>query len=155
MAQDGIVVRGLEGLTRWFLGFEGMAAEEFHVAAATYIKAQILRRTAEGIDVNERKFRAYSKAWAKVRRKKGLKTRPVDLFFTGSMLSAMAWKANKEQAVLFFRPSSDKKGAWNPTKAYQNQHGKVKRRFFAMSKKDMDDLVKIYWKVLARKVVGL
>ena len=151
MPGDGFWVQGYNALLSYLLKFEGMGAERFHVEAAAYVKAQILARTSQGMDASGTKFAPYSAPWKLIRAAKGLPVRRVDLFFTGSMLAAMTWKANKERAVIFFRPSADRRGISNPAKAYYNQEGRRPRRFFAMSKQDIRALVNIYWDILKAK----
>jgi len=147
----GIIIKGLERLLTYMSGFDWVCAERFHMEAAAYVKAQILMRTRAGIDADEHDFTPYSSYWKRVRDRVGLPTDRVDLFFTGSMLASMTWKANKDRAVVFFRPSKDRFGSSNPEKAFYN-HTKVgPRKFFAMSESDIRELVSIYWKILKKQ----
>ncbi|KKM85177.1 hypothetical protein LCGC14_1291740, partial [marine sediment metagenome] len=61
-----------------------------------FIRTEILTRTADGKDVDGDPFEPYSAPYAKWREKEGWPTADVDLFFTGSMLSALTYDETPE-----------------------------------------------------------
>ena len=115
------------------------------------VETGILTRTAKGIDADDEPFEAYSTGYASHRAKEGRSTDVVDLFFTGSMLSALTYDETPDRVTLFFMDTSDKFGMRNPEKAYYNQQ---LRNFFAMSAKDVaavQDMVSKYIAKVLRK----
>lgn len=109
---------------------------EIGLFAQTAIKV----RTLQGQDANEAAFAPYTPKYAVFRRLKGRPTNKVDLTFTGSMLSSMTSDPDRKQVDLFFLNTDDEFGGNNPTKAFfLNQ----KRKFFALSEDDVDDIMKI------------
>ena len=79
---------------------------------------RIVQRTQSGKDVNDQAFAPYSKAYAKVRQKKGRKTSPVDLLFTGKMLAAIQTRIRRfaqgiEATIYFSSPQEAAKAAGN------------------------------------------
>lgn len=152
---DGFFVRGFDIIRDFYRRTDWISAEKFHIEAARLIRSRILDRTSKGVNYNEKPFKGYSKFWRMVRKKKGLPTDTVNLHFTGDMLSALRWKADKERAVLFFAPSRDEYGKSAEEKAYYTQNGLVKRRFLAMSQQDIRDLQKLYLRILRKKLTGI
>lgn len=102
-----------------------------------FVELQILTRTADGIGADDEPFEAYSVGYERRRSAEGRPTDAVDLFFTGSMLSALTHDADNDRVTLFFMDTSDKFGMRNPEKAYYNQQ---LRNFFALSAKDVADV---------------
>lgn len=99
-----------------------------------YVKAQIDIRTAQGVDKDERSFAPYSAQYALFRMESGRSVTP-NLFFTGSMMSAMTHTAKASQARIFFMNTTDPKGTPSPLKAYYLNET---RNFFAMSQQDVE-----------------
>jgi len=149
---NGIFIEGFKAIIDGLSAFKLFETERFYNLAAGYVKSQILKRTSEGIDADYKRFKPYSPSWKYVRKKLGYPISKVDLFFSGTMLSSITWMADKNQATVFFRPTTDRRGRTSSEKAYYNQHGRQPRRFFAMSEKDMDYLVTLYLRLLKEKV---
>lgn len=107
------------------------------------LMTKIKERTAEGRDVEGKYFKGYSDQYAFFRKKKGLPTAKVDLFFTGSMMNSMTFSVNPIQSEvrIYFSPGTDKKGQSNPAKAYWNQQ---RRNFFGVAKEDRAEAGRIY-----------
>jgi hypothetical protein len=119
----------------------GVGSKRLMSEIATFLITSIKLRTAEGKDVNDKAFEPYSKGYAMFRSKAGYPTSKVDLFFSGSMMASMDYKATSDTATLFFRESEDKSGTSNPNKAYWLNK---KREFFALSEEDqraVEDMV--------------
>lgn len=144
------IVNGYENIMQKLFGIARMDPAAFHKKAAVYVIKQIKKRTKQGQDVDEKKFFRYSPSWAGVRRRAGKTTKKVNLSFEGVMLSAITYKADNEKALIFFSPTVDSKGMPSPEKAYFNQKGIVKRRFFAMSDKDIEALLKMLDETVAK-----
>jgi hypothetical protein len=115
-----------------------------------FLQSQIKLRTAEGLDVEGRKFKPYSTRHAAKRKSLGLPIDKVDLFFTGSMLSSMNHEAAQSQVRVFFMPTTDKFGGSNPAKAFYINEGQG-REFFAISSKEADDILNL----AARRLVQI
>ena len=98
------------------------------------IQTRIKSRTLAGRDVDGKPFKGYSPGHAKRRQKLGLPTDKVDLFFTGSMQSAMTFEADEDQVRLYFAGTADKFGGSNPEKAFFLHQD---RKFFALSDEDI------------------
>ena len=102
-----------------------------------FVMTRIKQRTAKGLDVGGSPFDPYSAKYAFFRESKGRPVDKVDLFFTGSMMSAMTLEASETMVRIFFMPSNDRKGSSNPAKAfYLNQ----KREFFSLSPQDQKEI---------------
>jgi phage gpG-like protein len=96
------------------------------------------------VDAEEKAFKPYSTRHAAKRASLGLPIDHVDLFFTGSMLSSMTSETAVNQVRVFFMPTSDKFGGFNPAKALFLNEGGPKmpqREFFAISEKDASDII--------------
>jgi len=103
-----------------------------------FAMTKIKVRTSEGKDVEGRYFKPYTAKYKMFRREKGLPTNVVDLFRTGSMLSSMTYDPYERYVKIFFLNTSDEFNVKNPKKAFfLNQ----KRRFFALSKDEVDKIV--------------
>jgi len=85
----------------------------------------IIKRTQKGKDVNNRKFKKYSKAYGKIKSKKYGGTTP-NLTATGNMLNAINQKDIKNGIRIYFIGNEEKR------KAKQNQK---KRKFFGVDRK--------------------
>ena len=115
----------------------GLGSKRLMSEIATFLITSIKLRTAGGRDVNDAAFAPYSKGYAMFRAKEGYPTSKVDLFFSGSMMASMDYKATSTTATLYFLNTEDKTGTKNPNKAYWlNQ----KREFFALSDDDMREV---------------
>lgn len=109
---------------------------EIGLFAMTRIKS----RTVEGEDVDGTPFKPYSPKYAMFRQEHGHPTNKVNLTFTGSMLSSMTFDPDADKVTLYFLNTTDEHGGRNPLKAFfLNQE----RRFFALSRKDIEDIVDI------------
>lgn len=98
-----------------------------------FMKKTILARTAKGLDVRGKRFKAYSPSYRMIREKAGLSSSIVNLFFTGSMLSALTYTVKPGSALLYVRDTKDKKGISNYLKAEYNQET---REFMGINKKE-------------------
>ena len=104
-----------------------------------FLISQIQIRTAEGKDVDGNAFTPYSPSYRHFRESKGHSGSKVNLFFSGSMMSAMTFTATDDAVTLFFQNTSDPSGARNPEKAFFHNTGAApqpERRFFAISDND-------------------
>lgn len=91
-----------------------------------YAKNLIMERTRENKDVNEKKFKKYTKRYANYRRKHGKGIKP-NLWFSGEMMQSIARRSNvsKKRVTLYFLTKFSKK------KASGNMR---KREFFGFQK---------------------
>lgn len=105
-----------------------------------YLMFAIKARTGEGEDAQGRSFRPYTEEYAEYRSANGLPTADVDLFFTGSMMSSMTFKASSKSVRLFFMNTTDDEGVRNPAKAYYNQ---MDRDFFSISADEVEVIEKM------------
>lgn len=101
----------------------------------------ILNRTARGTGYKGG-FAPYSPAYAKFRAKKGRKIAPVDLNFTGSMLSSMSSRRLSQgvQEIYFTRATEAKKAFFND----------MKRPFFGFNQKEKVSLRNFFRKALLK-----
>ncbi len=138
MPDDGITIRGLEGLIDRFdnLG-GGMFSRNLMNEVGLKVIFFIQKRTSEGVDVDGRRFDEYSPKYKLFRQAKGHSGDRVNLFFTGSMLSAMTHSATDFEAKIFFQNTTDRSGARNPLKAFVLNE---KRNFFALSAEEREDI---------------
>jgi len=132
-----VQVKGLRELQVKFEKVAGAVASNRYLMGqiGAFVETEILRRTAAGLDIDENPFPAYSKSYSTWRAKQGRPVDKPDLFFTGSMLSALTTQETPHQVSLFFMDTPDKFGMRNPEKAFYNQQ---LRNFFALSAKDVD-----------------
>lgn len=124
-----------------------VAEDRFKEAEARFEQAvddevtRMVARTRSGKDINGQAFAPYTKAYAKTREKKGRKTSPVDLTFSGKMLSAVTTKTertgDKTSVSVFFNSVKE------ALKARGNQ---AKRFFFGFSEEQKERI--------RRKIVG-
>lgn len=132
------------------LAESGITSRLLMAEIGTFLVTNIKLRTAKGIDASGRSFEPYTPKYKFFRQKKGLQTEKVDLFFTGSMISSMTYKATDKVASVYFLNTSDKSGAKNPNKAaWLNE----KREFFALSNSDIDEIEEIVDDFIRRNLV--
>jgi phage gpG-like protein len=115
------------------------------------VNLRIKMRTARGIDVKGRPFKSYTPEYRKRRSKEGHPVNNPNLFFTGSMFSALTYDAEKYQVTSYFMNTVDKFGGRNPAKAFFNDEI---RPFFGLSEIDISEveaLVQDHLKQLLRK----
>lgn len=122
---------------------EKLFSKQLFTEIGFFAQAMIKKRTSEGKDVDGQEFEPYSAAYAKFRRESGHPANKVNLFFTGSMMSAMSQEiisGTKPGVKLFFLPTQDDSGMSNPAKAY---YLNKTREFFALSDKDIKTINKM------------
>lgn len=143
MAEQATVnIAGIAELRNIFfrLGVNLQQHEELLEELANFAMFKIKKRTSAGKDVDGQFFQPYTDKYKLFRQKNKRPTNKVDLFFTGSMLSAMTSEIELGEAILYFLNTEDKFGGKNPLKAfYLNQN----RNFFALSNEDIQGLVNI------------
>ena len=110
-------------------------------ATAQLANQMILDRTEKGRSVTGAYFKRYSPKYAMFRAKKGRQVSPVNLNFTGKMLSSMAAFKGRGKATIKFSRAEENK------KAYHN-HFTNGRPFFGISKPELKRLTAFF----ARKV---
>jgi hypothetical protein len=122
-----------------------------------FVRFQIEKRTAAGKGVDGAEFVPYSPQYRLFRERTGHPTTKVNLFYTGSMMSAMtveaqAWVYGKENEVrIYFLNTTDRKGVPNPAKAFYLDQD---RHFFGMSKEDVEGVTRIYESHISRLLGG-
>ena len=107
-----------------------------------FFVSKIKMRTDDGVDVNNRPFEPYSANYAKFREAGGYETSKVDLFYSGSMMSALQSEplVGQKAIRLYFLNTEDKQGVSNPLKAASlNQY----RTFFDLSEEDLQGAANI------------
>lgn len=82
---------------------------------------RIVVRTRKGLDVDNQPMSPYSKGYAKYREKRGRRTDPVDLTFTGNMLNAIQSETKEtptgyEGRIFFNSAREAEKAAYNQEK---------------------------------------
>lgn len=122
-------MESVEGL-RDFLGDikENLVDRDILEAMAAEAKRRVLERTGGGTDVHGAAFKPYSKAYRKLREKKGLSGTRVDLKSTGEMLGDIvtgARPARGEATVSFSKGNSARKAGFH-------HEGRVRREFFGL-----------------------
>ena len=118
---------------------------------ANFIQFSIKQRTAKGYDVDGEAFAPYSKMTKRIREAEGRGTYLVDLNFTGSMLASMTHTAQDDYAEIFFMPSYDRDGEYNPEKAFFLDQGRSEtnlpqREFFDVSTYELEKIMDLYEK---------
>ena len=100
MSRDAFVdidgIQRLSNLTDRLSG--GFGSKQLMSEIATFLITSIKLRTAKGVDYKGKTFDPYDPKYAMFRAGKGRPVNKVDLFFTGSMLSSMDYKADKNKA---------------------------------------------------------
>jgi len=139
LAETFIKVEGLNRmLSRFSRREKGFFSSQLMGEIATYVITAILRRTAQGIDADRQPFEPYSPPYRLFREETGHQGSPVNLFYTGSMLSSMTYKASKNRAEVFFmNTSAPDQDVTNPQKAFYNQQS---RNFFAISEREQEQI---------------
>lgn len=99
------------------------------------VKSGIIKRTKSGVDVNNKSFKPYSKAY----RHNG----KVDLTIKGRMLNSILFKRIRNGIKLYF-PASEN------AKAYANQIS-YRRKFFGLDRKQIKGLKKLIIKAIVKK----
>jgi len=99
-----------------------------------YAVTKLLLRTSQGKDKKGNTFKPYSKAYKKIRDKKGLPTAKVDLFFSGKMLGSLTYKTEEKETKLYF---TDREQS---LKALFNNR---KREFFGISDIEQAEIQKM------------
>lgn len=105
-----------------------------------FAMTRIKTRTVEGKDVDGTPFKPYSPRYAMFRQEYGHPINKVNLTFTGSMLSSMTFNPDADRVQLYFLNTTDERGGRNPEKAFFLNE---ERRFFALSREDIEDIVDI------------
>jgi len=142
MADTTIDIKGYKQVKRLLdaVADRGISNQPLFNEIGLFLAAQIKQRTAEGVDAERVQFKPYSTGHAVRRARLGLPIDRVDLFFTGSMLSSMTHEVSQNQVRLFFMPTSDKFGGYNPAKAFFINEDQD-REFFAISQSDADRIM--------------
>lgn len=114
-----------------------------------FLEASILLRTSEGIDAEGVPFEGYrSVTYKELRRSRGLPVDKVDMFFGGSMLGALTFEYNEEQARVFFQntPHVDvfRGTADNKTNAEIAYYNDQIRPFFSISAIEAEKIIRMF-----------
>ncbi len=138
MAKRAVKVIGLDKLAiRIKRLANSVRSEQLMEDVGARASAMIKLRTSKGTDVDGNQFSPYSAAYALLRAKKDLPIDPPDLFFTGSMLSAMTYEAEPHEVRLHFLSTADMDGVENDKKAMWNDES---RYFFDLNDDELDIL---------------
>ena len=139
MARNAFIdINGIQSLKVLFEKLSGgVESKRLMSEIATFLITSIKLRTAKGKDVNDDDFDPYSKKYAMFRANKGHPINKVSLFFSGSMMSSMDYKATSDKATIYFLNTEDRTGTSNPNKAYWLNR---KREFFALSDEDITEV---------------
>ena len=89
----------------------------------------IVRRTQRGLDVNNKKFKRYSKGYGKYKAKE-YGSKDVNLTQSGKMLNSITWRKTKNGIRIYFRSREESQ------KAHGNQK-RMKRVFFGLDKEQI------------------
>lgn len=144
-------IAGISELSRIFfrLGIDLQRHDELLEELAQFAMFRIKKRTSAGKEVDGNFFQPYSDRYKLFRQKHGRPINKVDLFFTGSLLSAMTSHIETGGVRLYFLNTEDKFGGKNPIKAYYlNQN----RNFFALSNEDIRGLRRIVEEFIDRLI---
>jgi hypothetical protein len=135
---DNVQIVGLKRLTAKLAHMgKDIGSARLMGQVGAFINLQIKARTAKGVDVEGRVFKGYTPAYRKQRRAGGHPVSKVNLFFTGSMFSALTYDADKYKVTSFFMNTVDKFGGRNPEKAFFNDQ---LRPFFGLSQADIGQI---------------
>jgi len=139
MARDAFIdINGIQALKRFIDRLSGgIKSTRLMSEIATFLITSIKLRTARGEDVDGNTFDPYSKRYAMFRAAQGHPINKVTLFFSGSMMSSMDYKATSDTANIYFLNTEDRTGTSNPNKAYWLNK---KREFFAISEEDQREI---------------
>jgi len=153
MAADGVQVIGLNEVRLKLSKVERAIASNAELMGqiGSYLKLAVEERTARGTDADDKPFASYNPQYAEKRRGAGRPVQKVDLFFTGSMFSALTYKANDDGVTLFFLNTTDRFGVSNPDKAFYNQQ---LRNFFAISASEVQEVEQLVRDYVAQHIKG-
>jgi hypothetical protein len=161
--------RGLDTVFRKLAGLQSVfRSEAVWSEIGHLIRAEILKRTARGVDADGLKFDGYSAGYRLYRKKHGRPVQKVNLFWTGTMLSSMDVAPLPRGGVrLYFQPTQapdyptgprakkPRVSPKSPAKAYYLQTHKTKpRKFFAVSKQDVKQVHQFLVDVLKAHLKG-
>jgi hypothetical protein len=130
---------------------EGLFDKQVLLRMGMFVRFQIEKRTAAGKGVDGSEFVPYSPQYRLFREKTGHPTSKVNLFYTGSMMSAMTVEAKEDEARIYFLNSTDRRGVPNPAKAFYLDQD---RHFFGMSQEDVEGVTRIYEQHVAKLLAG-
>lgn len=130
---------------------EGALGKQLMGEIGMLLMTRIKTRTLAGKDVDNSPFAPYSAKYAFFRAKKGRPIDKVDLFFTGSMQSAMTYMETDSWVRVSFLPTQDRTGTSNPGKAFWLNK---KRKFFAMSNEDRREIWKLISDAISKGMGG-
>ena len=152
MPEQLIEIKGLDELINRFIDLgNDMFSRNLMAEIGTYLIAQIQLRTSEGTDAAGMPFKPYSPKYALFREETGHSAGTVNLFYTGSMMSAMTFEADVDQVRVFFMNTKDKSDASNPLKAFAlNQE----RQFFAMSVEEQEAILELIEEYISNILEG-
>ena len=158
MARSGLRIEGLNRLLARFDKVSGgLVDEELMGNIGLYLTHSILDRTGKGEDVEGNPFEPYSPRYKLFREKTGHRTDIVNLYFHGSMLSALTYEAFRSKVEIFFMnttgktPSGKQSKVTNPEKAFfLNQ----KREFFGISEEEEDKIREMVQSHIRKKTAG-
>jgi len=146
MVQSSSAIR-IEGLNRLIAQVKriagGITDEALMDEIGMFIIHSILQRTGKGEDVEGKLFEPYSPKYKLFRMKTGHKHNIVNLFYSGSMLSAMTHTAFNDRVEVFFMntygrtPKGKDSKVSNPQKAFFLNE---KREFFAISSEEENSI---------------
>jgi len=152
MAKDGITVQRLDRLIYKIKNIpDNLLAKEVTGAIGNLVKFNILKRTAKGVDSEKTPFEPYSESWAGVRISKGLSINKVDLFFSGTMLSALTYDAQPDHVRIFFMDTRDKRGVSSASKAVYNDE---LRPFFNINADDIKEIMELLGSLTRKSLRG-
>jgi hypothetical protein len=116
-----------------------------------FVNLRIEERTARGVDKDDKHFTPYSAKYAKERSEAGHATSKPNLFFTGSMFSALTYNADKYKVTSYFMNTVDQFDARNSEKAFFNNET---RPFFGLNDLDINEIEAIVSKHLNKLLKG-
>jgi hypothetical protein len=151
-----VQVSGLEHVFQKVAGFRtAFRSSALWAEIGARLRANILERTARGVDADKAPFVGYSPRYKLYRKKYGHPVKKVNLFWSGTMLSSIDVEALTHGARLYFLPTQapdypvKRVSPKSPEKAYYLQeHDTKPRTFFAISKQDVQEVKQMLLKVL-------
>ena len=157
-----VETKGLERVFQRLSGFRSaFRSEKVWAEIGARIRANILLRTARGVDADGKAFDGYSSGYALYRKKHGRPTKKPNLFWSGTMLNSLDVDASDHGARLYFQPTQapnypvgkhakkPRVSPKSPAKAYYLHYHRTKpRKFFAFSKKDVQQAKEFLLQVL-------
>lgn len=140
MARNSIKIEGVNRLIAQIEQISGNVINEGLVNdIGIYLTASILQRNIEGIDADGRTFEPYSPKYKLFRMKHDHPHNIVNLFFSGSMASALTHTAFRDRVEVYFMPTYGKTPDGRDSKVTNAQKAfflNEKREFFAVSKEE-------------------